>query len=192
MDDYISRQAAIAVADSSDYVGLSVDDVKKVTDEVVKGLKRLPSVQPEPRWIPCGDSILIKGVKMPKGCVYEGENGKTEYCFLCNHADVPFCMYLEWEPEAAIGIDERPCYCPLKEQEPCEVNKMMLDGYATENYLKRLEEKQSTEGSFLWSDTPNHPKMTGWICPVCGRGLSPYTSFCPCKGFVQGEWKITC
>lgn len=45
--DLISRQAAIAVADSSDYVGLSVEDVKKVTDEVVKGLKRLPSEQPE-------------------------------------------------------------------------------------------------------------------------------------------------
>lgn len=45
--DMISRQAAIAVADSSDYVGLSVEDVKKVTDEVVKGLKRLPSEQPE-------------------------------------------------------------------------------------------------------------------------------------------------
>ena len=48
-DDLISRQAAIAVADSSDYVGLSVEDVKKVTDEVVKGLKQLPSVQSE-RW----------------------------------------------------------------------------------------------------------------------------------------------
>ena len=47
MNDLISRAAAIAVADSSDYVGLSVDDVKKVTDEVVKGLKQLPSAQPE-------------------------------------------------------------------------------------------------------------------------------------------------
>ena len=45
--DLINRQAAIAVADASDYVGLSVEDVKKVTDEVVKGLKRLPSAQPE-------------------------------------------------------------------------------------------------------------------------------------------------
>ena len=44
MSDLISRQAAMAVADSSDYTGLSVEDVKKVTDEVVKGLKRLPSV----------------------------------------------------------------------------------------------------------------------------------------------------
>lgn len=46
MNDLISRQAAIAVADYSDYVGLSVDDVKKVTDEVVKGLRRLPSAYP--------------------------------------------------------------------------------------------------------------------------------------------------
>ena len=22
--------------------------------------------------------------------------------------------------------------------------------------------------------------MKGWICPVCGKGLSPYTSSCPC------------
>ena len=26
--------------------------------------------------------------------------------------------------------------------------------------------------------------MSGWICPVCGRGLSPYTSQCPCRGWV--------
>ena len=26
----------------------------------------------------------------------------------------------------------------------------------------------------------------GWICPVCGRGLSPTTSYCPCNGW--GNW----
>lgn len=30
-------------------------------------------------------------------------------------------------------------------------------------------------------------KQEGWICPVCGRGLSPWTSFCP----RQSDLKIT-
>ena len=46
MDDLISRQAAIDAADRADYTGLAVEDVKKVTDEVVKELKQLPSAQP--------------------------------------------------------------------------------------------------------------------------------------------------
>ena len=34
------------------------------------------------------------------------------------------------------------------------------------------------------------PQMRGWVCPVCGRGLSPYTSVCPCN---NGKgWEITC
>lgn len=30
-------------------------------------------------------------------------------------------------------------------------------------------------------------EQKGWICPVCGRGLAPWTSFCPC----QNDFKIT-
>ena len=28
-----------------------------------------------------------------------------------------------------------------------------------------------------------HPPRgeVGWICPVCGRGLAPFTSYCPCN-----------
>jgi len=43
----IYLDAAIAVADYTDYPGLAIEDVKKVTDEVVKGLKQLPSAQSE-------------------------------------------------------------------------------------------------------------------------------------------------
>ena len=25
-------------------------------------------------------------------------------------------------------------------------------------------------------------EQKGWICPVCGRGLAPWTSVCPCAG----------
>lgn len=46
MDDSISRQAAIDAADRADYTGLAVEDVKKVTDEVVKELKQLPTIDP--------------------------------------------------------------------------------------------------------------------------------------------------
>lgn len=47
MDDLISRQSAIDVADRADCTELAVEDVKKVTDEVVKEIKKLPSAQPE-------------------------------------------------------------------------------------------------------------------------------------------------
>lgn len=47
MSDSISRRAAIDAANRADYTGLTVEDVKKVTDEVVKELKQLPSAQPE-------------------------------------------------------------------------------------------------------------------------------------------------
>lgn len=57
MSDLISRQAAIAVANRADYRGLTVEDVTKVTDEVIKGLKRLPSAQPEQRWIPVTERL---------------------------------------------------------------------------------------------------------------------------------------
>lgn len=50
-DDCISRQAAIAVADYADSTGLAIEDVKKVTDEIVKGLKQLPPVTPVQEFI---------------------------------------------------------------------------------------------------------------------------------------------
>lgn len=56
----------------------------------------------------------------------------------------------------------------------------MMDGYQTEKYVESLMSTKVT----------NPPKMVGWICPVCGRGLSPFTSVCPCKGWKG--WEITC
>ena len=29
---------------------------------------------------------------------------------------------------------------------------------------------------------PYNGSSLGWICPKCGRGVSPYTSVCPCVG----------
>ena len=72
MDDLISRQAAIDAADMADYPGLSIEDVDKVTGEVVKALKDLPSVQPEV--IRCKD-CLMHGV-----CRFEQGLGLDGYC----------------------------------------------------------------------------------------------------------------
>lgn len=34
------------------------------------------------------------------------------------------------------------------------------------------------------------PEQKGWVCPVCGRGLSPLTMVCPCN---NGKgWEVTC
>ena len=66
MDDYISRQMAIDAADRADYTGLAVEDVKKVTDEVVKELKQLPSALSE--IIRCKDCKYYKfGICMKIG-----------------------------------------------------------------------------------------------------------------------------
>lgn len=51
------------------------------------------------------------------------------------------------------------------------------------------EERESVDEYIQKIQTSN--SLKGWICPVCGRGLSPYISVCPCKGFNPG-WKVTC
>lgn len=34
--------------------------------------------------------------------------------------------------------------------------------------------------------TPNqYFGKTGWICPNCGRGVSPFTDVCPCTGYYN-------
>ena len=51
-------------------------------------------------------------------------------------------------------------------------------------YAERLEQLPSAQPE------QQIPQMRGWVCHVCGRGLSPYTSVCPCN---NGKgWEITC
>lgn len=76
MSDLIDRQDAIDAADRADYTGLTVEDVKKVTDEVVKELKQLPSAEQE--IIYCKD---CKKHNMAKGHYYNGKYiGVKECC----------------------------------------------------------------------------------------------------------------
>ena len=109
-------------------------------------------------------SVLIKHMAMPKGCIYANDKDQTEYCPLLNHDDVPFCQYIETEPESAIGIDERPVYCPLFDvSESCqdtvsraaaidaldEIESEVADGYGYQyekwrKYFCRLPSAQPT------------------------------------------------
>ena len=51
-----------------------------------------------------------------------------------------------------------------------------------DNIMKQIETESSTDYKACI------PKIYGWICPVCGRGLSPFTNVCPCRN----KWEITC
>ena len=63
---------------------------------------------------------------------------------------------------------------------------MIMDGYQTDAYMQQITQTGESK-----SETVNPPKMVGWICPICGRGLSPFTSVCPCKEIGKG-WEVTC
>lgn len=59
-----------------------------------------------------------------------------------------------------------------------------------EKSLKEFKERNNMKYKPSNCDMPlpqGFGKQEGWICPVCGRGVAPWTSFCPC----QSDWKIT-
>lgn len=41
--------------------------------------------------------------------------------------------------------------------------------------------KWSTWTTETISSSPYVGGLVGWICPICGRGLSPYVMQCPCS-----------
>lgn len=89
-EDTIYRQAAIDAAKRTDYRGLTLEDVTKVTDEVVKNLMELPSAQPERKK---GKWIKITNINHTYICsecgrllvnITDGENKVTKYYPFCH------------------------------------------------------------------------------------------------------------
>jgi hypothetical protein len=64
-----------------------------------------------------------------------------------------------------LGTVCKKCYKPF-----VYIGDVPMDGWleGCEPYCTCNQKKQTTG-------------LQGWICPVCGAGLSPYTTMCPCK-----------
>lgn len=57
------------------------------------------------------------------------------------------------------------------------------------SYIQREDKNNpGVFNKYCYGCDPDRPKykpiesdgLTGWICPVCGSGVSPFTSLCPC------------
>lgn len=72
----------------------------------------------------------------------------------------------------------------------CHPGAACPDGFCKEvnDIFDPITPPKGTTTTFSASTPP--PKLYGWICPVCGRGLSPFTYVCPCRNDGKG-WEIT-
>ena len=58
------------------------------------------------------------------------------------------------------------------------------EGFFEKPRPQATEEKDFDEKTCV----PVTIELHGWICPKCGRALSPYTAVCPCSD----KWEVTC
>ena len=57
------------------------------------------------------------------------------------------------------------------------------NGPTANELIYRTKPEDTTGGASSQQSYNNHTPRgeVGWICPVCGRGLSPSRSYCPCN-----------
>ena len=56
-------------------------------------------------------------------------------------------------------------------------NDLVYRGSKTVPDFNQITPNQSTE------EKQNNLKLTGWICPKCNRGISPFVDVCPCTSY---------
>lgn len=99
--------------------------------------------------------------------------------------------HVAWSAEAVYSdvMEGALLDLPSAQPEPIKIN---IEDFNKEDCERLKKEWGNTPITVLPSAQPEQqiPQMRGWVCPVCGRGLSPYTSVCPCN---NGKgWEITC
>lgn len=66
----------------------------------------------------------------------------------------------------------------------CDMEEDFPEGFFEKPRPHATEEKGFDEKTCV----PVTIELHGWICPKCGRTLSPYTAVCPCSD----KWEVTC
>lgn len=176
MNDLISRQAAIDVADSADYTGLPVEDVKKVTDEVVKEIKQLPSAQPNVH-------------DLQKDADYISRQAAIDaVCRACSCGD-DYMDCVERRPESTF-CDELVALrgVPSAQPEP----PVSCDECTNFNKTRKLiEQPERKKGKWMPITKGERGYSAGdFRCDQCGTPNPCYrlTSFCPnCGADMRGE-----
>jgi len=90
-----------------------------------------------------------------------------------------------YEPDKCVLLCDKRGYT-LVAHEACT-----LDTYAWKNRYILSVINSIVYGGVIESDqkslstNPKSKPVTGWICPVCGCGKSPYSTKCDCKNGVK-------
>lgn len=117
MDDYISRQAAIARAVPLNMFGREVMMVS------VSELENLPSTQPEQRWIPCSERLPEDGKKQYWVCTDTGHQCECRWTNI-NHFWTDLTTNWHWHimdiPQYSAVIAWMPLPEPYREEGECE------------------------------------------------------------------------
>lgn len=92
MDDLISRQDAIDACEKNlvDEVSLPDGLYNQGVKNCLTRLRRLPSAQQEPQWIPCSERLP----KPYEYCLWTTTDGRVVY----HHCDGLFSNYIAWMP----------------------------------------------------------------------------------------------